>query len=471
MKSEAMVSVSRQLARWALGLRFQDLPAEVRHEAKRALVDTVGCALGGFGCDAHRIAERTLRELGGHAEATVIGTGERTSLLNAAVLNGIMVRYLDYNDVYVVPVGRMVAGGHLSEVIPGALAVAERTHASGAELLASIVAGYELSARMLHACRDIPFANRGWNTDSRGAVVMPIIAGRLLGLTEEQITHAVGISTSTGMILGILDTDDEPNTLAKNFRFPSATHRALMSVFLAKNGFTGPERVLEGQRGFVEAVFQGDYRLDVLTADQEFHMPANRYKPFAAESTAHGHLSSTLHLVKEHDLKPRDIESVVVRAGTRGIAHTGDAAKRHPRDKETADHSSWYLTAVAIMDREVSPRQYSPGRYADPQVEALMQRVSLEALEEFDRTPMAGETEIRTRDGRTLKHRVLHPKGTAQNAMTDEELSAKFVDMAQVHFSAAHIQRLLEMLWSFDGEKDAAALLPLLAFAHKEEQR
>src|SRR3954470_7904720 len=146
MKNESTVSVSRQLARWALDLSYADLPADVRHEAKRALVDTLGCAIGGFGCDAHRIAERTLRELGGTADATVIGTGERTSCLNAAVLNGIMVRYLDYNDVYVVPVGTMVAGGHLGEVIPGAMALAERGRIDGLRFLASIVVGYELSA-------------------------------------------------------------------------------------------------------------------------------------------------------------------------------------------------------------------------------------------------------------------------------------------------------------------------------------
>ncbi len=452
------------MARWALGLDFRSLPAAIQHESKRALVDTIGCALGGFGCDAHRIAERTLKKLDGAADATVIGTGARMSCLNAAVLNGIMVRYLDYNDIYVVPVGTMVAGGHLGEVIPGALALAERGHVNGEKFLASVVAGYELSARMLHACVKIPFANRGWNTDSRGAVVMPMVASMLLGLTEDQAVNAVGVSAATGMILGILDTDEEANTLAKNFRFPSATHRALMSAFLAQEGFTGPERVMEGQRGFIEAVFQGDYDPAKLTGEQPFYLTDNRYKPYAAESTAHGHLASTLHLVTHHDLKPSDIESVKVRAGTRGIAHTGDAAKRHPRDKETADHSSWYLTAVAILDREVSPRQYSPARYVDPEVESLMQRITLEVKTEFDKIPMAGETEIRTRDGRTLVHQVLHPKGTKGNVMSDADINAKFRDMASVHMSTPRIDRLLETLWSADRLDDVGKLLPLLAF-------
>jgi 2-methylcitrate dehydratase len=460
------LSVSRKMVRWANVLRFDRLPAEIQHESRRALVDSIGCAIGGYGCDAHLIAQRVLNKLGGAIEATVIGAGVKTSVMNAAVLNGIMLRYLDYNDVYVVPVGNMVAGGHLGEVIPGALAVAEHRHIGGKEFLATIVAGYELSARMLHACKEIPFANRGWNTDSRGAVVMPILAGRLMGLTEEQTVNAVGISASTGMILGILDTDDEANTLAKNFRFPSATHRALFSAYLAEEGFTGPERVLEGQRGFVEAVFQGDYKIETLTSSEEpFHILDNRYKSFAAESTAHGHLSATLHLVKTHDLKASDIEAVTVRAGSRGIAHTGDAAKRHPMDKETADHSSWYLTAVAIMDREVSPRQYSRERYTDPAVETLMSKITLEVASEFDKQPMAGETVIRTRSGATLTHRVLHPKGTRENRMSDEDINNKFRDMAKVHMSDARIDQLLDQLWNTDQQDDMAALAPLLAFS------
>ena len=110
------MSVSREMVRWARRLAFNRLPAEIVHEAKRALVDAVGCAIGGYDCDARVIAQRVLAKLGGPAESTVIGNGWRTSALNAAVLNGIMLRYLDYNDVYVVTVGKGVAGGHLSEI-------------------------------------------------------------------------------------------------------------------------------------------------------------------------------------------------------------------------------------------------------------------------------------------------------------------------------------------------------------------
>jgi 2-methylcitrate dehydratase len=459
------MSVSREMVRWARRLTFEGLPSEIIHEAKRALVDSVGCAIGGYDCDARIIAQRVLQKLGGPVESTVIGNGWRTSALNAAVLNGIMLRYLDYNDVYVVTVGKGVAGGHLSEIIPGALALAEQHHVDGKRLLSAIVAGYELQARMLHACSSASFAQRGWNTDSRGAVVMPIVAGLLMGLTEDQMVNAVGISASTGMILGILDTDEEANTLAKNFRFPSATHRALMATYLAQEGFTGPERVIEGQRGFVEAVFQGDYDTNVLTTDDgRFNLPNNRYKGMAAESTAHGHVSATLHLVSTHDLKPQDIEAVTVRAGTRSIAHTGDAAKRHPTDKETADHSAWYLTAMAILEREVGPRQYSKDKYADPGVEAMMARVNLEVAKEFDVTPMGGETVIRLRDGRTLRHRVLHPKGTRENPLSDSEIEGKLRDMAKPYLKAPAVDRLVESLWNVEQYPDMSSLMPGLVW-------
>jgi 2-methylcitrate dehydratase len=119
---------------------------------------------------------------------------------------------------------------------------------------------------------------------------------------------------------------------------------------------------------------------------------------------------------------------------------------------------------MAIMEREVGPRQYSKEKYADPKVEALMARISLEVSKEFDAYPMGGEVEIATRDGRTLKHRVLHPKGTQQNPLSDAELDAKFRDMASTYMKAGTVDRLLEALWNIDRSPDVSTLLPLLVW-------
>lgn len=459
------MSVSRQMAWWALDLTYDKLPPEVVHEAKRALVDTIGCALGGYESDARVIAERALQRLGGVAECTIVGGGQKVSCLSATLINGIMVRYLDYNDTYSIAIKNTQVGSHSSEIIPGALALAERNHVSGRDFLASLVVGYELCGRMVAGCREIPFAERGWNTDTRGAFVMPIVAGKLLGLTEDQVVNAVGISGAHGSVLGVLDAPREPYTMAKNTRFPLAAYGGLLAAFLAQEGFTGPERVLEGQRGFVEAVFQGDYDLEVLTRnDGYFRILDNRYKMFAAENTTQGHISCTLHLIRTHRLKPEDIDVVYVRAGSRAIAHTGDPSKRRPHNKETADHSSWYLTAVAILEAEVGPRQYRPEMYTDPRVLALVDRIHLEALPEFDRTPTAGEVEIRTKSGRSFTHRVLHAKGTVENPMSDTELERKFRDVAAMVLTDGRTDQLLDQLWHVDCLPDLSTLPPLFVF-------
>jgi 2-methylcitrate dehydratase len=453
------------MARWALDLTYGKLPPEVVHEAKRAIVDTIGCALGGYESDARRIAERVLQRLGGVSECTIVGGGQKVSCLAATLINGIMVRYLDFNDTYSIPIKNTQVGSHSSEIIPGALALAERNRVSGRDFLASVVVGYELCGRMIAGCCEIPFAERGWNTDTRGAFVMPIVAGKLLGLTEDQVVNAVGISGAHGGVLGVLDAPREPYTMAKNTRFPLAAYGGLLAAFLAQEGFTGPERVLEGQRGFVEAIFQGDYNLEVLTRNNgHFRILDNRYKMFAAENTTQGHISCTLHLVRTHHLKPEDIDVVYVRAGSRAIAHTGDPAKRRPHNKETADHSSWYLTAVAIREGEVGPRQYRPEMYTDPCVLALIDRIHLEAVPEFDGSPAAGEVEIRTKSGQSFTHRVLHPKGTPQDPMSDADLERKFRDLAEVHIPGGRIDRLLEQFWSLDRIPDISTLPPLFAF-------
>lgn len=130
-KGEKSITIAREICKYALGLRFEDLPKEVIHEAKRAVLDTLGCAIGAYQGDASKIIRSLVKELGGPKESTVIGSGLRTSCLNATLANGVMVRYLDFSDAYQVNCGPLTSGGHPGEVIPAALALGEREHSSG----------------------------------------------------------------------------------------------------------------------------------------------------------------------------------------------------------------------------------------------------------------------------------------------------------------------------------------------------
>ena len=222
------------------------------HQTKRVLLDTLGCAIGGYDSEAREAIEAYIKESGHPGEATVFGSGLRTSCLNATLANGAMVRYLDYNDTAFILQGETYRTGyHPSEVIPPILALGERQHLAGKEVIAAIVAGYDLSLSFLEAVTGPGMEKKGWNGDTRGAYIMPLIAGKILGLNETQMENAVGISGSCHAVLGILDTPAEEYTMTKNIRFPTMSYGGIMAALLARKGFTGPTTIIEGHDGFV----------------------------------------------------------------------------------------------------------------------------------------------------------------------------------------------------------------------------
>jgi len=450
------MTIAGDLARFSRGPVFDELPREVVHEVKRAVLDALGCAIGAYRGEPAQIMMQVAEDLGGREEATLIGSGTRTSCLNASLVNGVMVRYLDFNDTYLIPVGVHVLGNHPGELIPAALALSESRGLPGKALVRAIAMGYEISARFNDSCANVnsefpTIEAKGWNADSRGAFVMPLVLGSMLGLSEAQLEHAIGINGSHNMILGILDASGEEYSMTKNLRFPRAAHSALISVLMAKRGYTGPTRVLEGNKGFIDVVMRGDFDARSLTEPVgRFKILDTIYKAVAADASTHGHVNATLDLVKEFNIQPEDVEQVVVKAGSRCVEHTGDMVKKYPRTKESADHSSYYLTAIAILDRKVGPDQYTPEKWNDPRAVSLIDKVIFEADPELDKFGRAGVSIIKTRGGKIYEKRIEYPKGDPRNPMTDEELQEKFRDMASPHLSQGRISEFIECVFALD---------------------
>src|SRR5512139_3342984 len=146
-----LMTIARDLAKYALGIKYEDLPKEVIHEAKKVVLDAVGCAIGAFPSQTSKIIQNIIKELGGPKESTVIGSGLRTSCLNALLANSVMVRYLDFNDGYLKIVGSRTSGSHPSDMLSSILALSERQHSNGRAVIEAIVTGYELSARFMDA--------------------------------------------------------------------------------------------------------------------------------------------------------------------------------------------------------------------------------------------------------------------------------------------------------------------------------
>jgi 2-methylcitrate dehydratase len=462
------MTVAGKLAKYAGALTFEDLPSEVVHQTKRVLIDALGCCIGAFEAEASKIVHSLVEDLGGPAESTVIGSGLKTSCLDATLVNGLMVRYLDYNDLYVIPAGKWYVGVHPSDSIPGILAVGERVNSSGKDVITAIALSYELSARFCQGATNPPLSKLGWNEDTRGIYTTPLVAGKLLNLTEEQLENAVGISGCHGMILGILDTAAEEYSMTKNIRYPFAAHGGILAALLAKRGFTGPTTVIEGSDGFNETVMRGSFDLEkIMDLDGPFYIMDTGFKALCAVGAVQGHLNATVELVNRHDVKPEDVDRVRIIAGTRPIEHTGDPAKKYPTNKETADHSSYYLTAIAIVDRTVGPEQYQPWKYKDPNVLQLIDRITLEIDPEMDKLPRSGMSEITTKDGKRYTSRIDYPKGDPKNSMSDRELEDKFKSMASKFMSVKQMQKVIETIYQLEGLDNVGNLMTHLIFEGK----
>jgi len=460
------MSLARELAKSVKDLTFKDLPPDVIHQTKRLLLDTLGCAIGGYHSEASKIIQEVIKESRDAGEATIFGSGIRTSCLNATLANGAMVRYLDYNDTAFILEGETYRTGyHPSEVIPPILALSERQHLSGKGVITAINVGYDLSIAFLEGVRGVGMEKKGWNGDTRGAYIMPLVAGHILGLNEEQMENAVGIAGSCHAVFGILDTPAEEYTMTKNIRFPTMSYASILAALLSQKGFTGPASMIEGHDGFIEVVMDGAYDIGKLLAFKgKFSIRDTCIKSIIADFSSHGHLTATLNLVRDHDIKPEDISQIRITTSQRCAEHTGDPVKKYPKNKETADHSSYYLTAIAVIDREIGPDQFTPEKYRDPRVLELIDKVTLTGDPSLDKARPAGISEIITKDGQKYRLRVDHPRGHARNPMTDEEIIDKFKSMVSAHMEENHMKQTIEAVFELENMDDIGKLTELMCF-------
>jgi 2-methylcitrate dehydratase len=437
-------SVAYQFARYALALDYELLPQEVVHQAKRCVLDGLGCAIGGYQAPGRPMCEAVIRELGGPEEATVFGSGLRTSVLNATLANCFLLRFLDYND--------FGGGNHNSDAIPSILAVSERQKKGGKEFLTSLVISYELGARVIASVAGgaAGWGEKGWTADSRGGFSMPPALGKLMGCNEDQIANAIGICGSRSYPLGVLDSNREENTMTKNLRFGWVTYDAILSCMLAQKGFTGPVRVVEGDSGLNQVILRGEMDLERLVDFSGWRILGTRFKSLCTNRTTHGHIHATLALVKEHDLRPEEIASVKIRVGLKESRHTTALPKKYPRNAESADHSTFYGNALAIKERHFGPSSAEPEKFTDPVVLDLIEKITVEHDPSLPDRGHQGISEITTKDGRRLIKHVVTPHGLDDDPLSDAELEEKFKEMATRQMSEKQIRKLIDTVWHLE---------------------
>ncbi len=450
-------TITATMSRWAAGLEYGQIGKRAIHEAKRYLLDSLGCALGGYRQEDALHALDVLDEIAGPGAATILGSGKKTDVVSASLANALMVRVMDYNDIY-----WQQDPSHPSDIIPAALACCERQGTGGKELIVGIVLGHEFEMRLCEAA--FPgIRERGWHHATLTAFVAPMVAGRSLRLPWEKIQHAIGISASHHCTLGAVTAGKL--TMMKNTVDPMATKAGVMAALLAEKGYSGPEHVIDGKEGLVHCMGP-EWKLEVLVdgLGKSWRIERCGMKAFPTEALTHAPISAVLKLVQEHNLQPDDIEKVHIRSLARAADILADPSKYDPRTKETADHSLPYVIAAAIVDRQVTPAQFEPDKIMDPRIRGQLEKVAVTAdpdieaaFPELQRVIVT----IATTAGAELTEQLDYPKGDPRNPLTDQEIEEKFDALAAPVLSDGARKRLKDAVWKLEKLDSVSALMDM----------
>lgn len=451
-------TVTAKMSQWAAALEFAHLPADAVYQAKRFLLDSIGCALGGFQQHDVQIALDVLDEIAGPGRATVIGTGKLMDPVSAALANALMIRCMDYNDIY-----WKQDPSHPSDIFPAAIACCERARTGGKELIVGLVLGHEFEMRLCEAA--FPgIRERGWHHATLTAFVSPIVAGRALHLTWEQIQHAIGISASRHCTLGAVTAGKL--TMMKNTVDPMAAQSGVLAALLAEKGYSGPEHVIDGKEGLTH-VFGPDWKLHLLTEGlgESWRITQCGMKAFPTEALTHTPISAVLDLVKTNDLHPDQVQKIQIRSLARAADILSDPSKYDPHTKETADHSLPYVIAAALVDRQVTPSQFTMEKIMDHKIREQLNKVEVVADPEIEKVFPALQrviVHIDTTDGRSFSKQLDYPKGDPRNPLTDLEIEEKFASLADGVLSTGAQKRVKEAVWNLEHVDSVSDLMALM---------
>src|SRR5579862_953727 len=451
-------TVSAQMARWAAGLEYRQLSTDAVYQAKRFLLDSIGCALGGYRQHDVKVALEVLDEIAGRGSATVIGTAKRIDPVSASLANSLMIRCMDYNDIY-----WKQDPCHPSDIFPAALACCERAKSDGKELIVGFVLGHEFEMRLCEAA--VPgIRERGWHHATLTAFVSPIVAGRALHLPWEQIQHAIGISASRHCTIGAVTAGKL--TMMKNTVDPLATQSGVLAALLAEKGYTGPEHVIDGKEGLTH-VFRPDWKLNVLTdgLGDSWRITQCGMKAFPTEALTHTPISAVLDLVRNNNIHPDQVTKIQIRSLARAADILSDPSKYEPRTRETADHSLPYVIAAALVDRQVTPAQFEMAKIMDPTIRAQLKKVEVVADPEIEKVFPALQrviVNITTSDGRTFTKQLDYPKGDPRNPLSDAEIEEKFAALAEGVLSKPAQTKLKDAIWNLEKLSSVTKLMALM---------
>lgn len=443
------MTAGQTIAKWVNGLRYEDLPVGTVHEVKRRVIDSLATCLGAYHSHPGRIAREQAQSVSVPARgAGVWGTKHRTTPDLAAFANGAMVRYLDYNDTYL---SREPA--HPSDNLSAAVAVTQAARRTGRDLILAAVIGYELQCRM---CDADSLRRGGWDHVVYGALSTAMLAGRLWGLSEAQLEHALGLAG----VCNIATRQTRTGQISdwKACAFSNAARNGVFAADLARRGLTGPFEILEGPKGLMKQLNVPGLRDLVLSPGGQFMIDRTYIKYWPAEYHSQSAIDACLQLRPQ--VAGREISSILIKSFEAAVSIIGsEPEKLRPTSRETADHSMFYCCAAALVDGDVTLATFDESRLADPRLLNLIDRTTIVEDAELNNGYPKGipnDITITCADGTVATRRVDFPRGHAENPMTDEEVIAKFRRLASGVISDKEADRVLKLCWKLDTLADVS---------------
>lgn len=428
---------------FTLNLNFKDLPADVVDKAKQHLLDSMGCMTGGLKDEGVSVTHKVLEPY-------------MATPWDYAYMATHAIRALDWNDTYL-----SLEPAHPSDNIGALLAVAGEEKTSGKDFITAMVIAYEIQCRF---CDAASLRARGWDHTYYVQIASALACGKLLGLTKEQMRHAVSLAMRK---VPLRQVRAGQLSMAKGNAAAEAVREAVWAVYEAAFGATGPSAIIQGEFGMVFQV-TGALRLEAFEGfGKNFKLPATYIKLYPVEYHAQAVVELALRLRRSGYIKnPDDIEALYIHSYEQALGIIGGKEKRRPETKESADHSIYYILAVALLDREMTLAQYESSRFSDPKVLELIDKIGDIAVfprfdEAYKRHEFPVEISVKLKnDSRfpTYKARGI-PKGHPRNPMIDKEIEKKFRLLCEDTIQPEEQEEIIKAIKNIEGEIDAGKLI------------
>jgi len=443
-------NITERLAQFVADSRMEDFPTEVIEAGKKCLLDWIGVAFGGMKDPSVKIMIDLMKEMGGKGQASLLGYGVKTNVLNAALINGTMSHALDYDDAH------SGSRSHPSApLIPAVLSVAEWRRQSGSEWIAAFIAGFEVSTR-IGLILGKSYYESGWHATSiLGRFGAAAGAGRLLRLNERQLATAFGLAaTQAGGLRRVF------GTMGKPFHAGKAAMDGILSASLSQRGFTAPEDVLDGKPSFLDMFFrEGESIQTVEGLGKDWQVLKDCFKPYAACLLTHPLMDGLIWIKNQYPIYPHLIEEVHLEVAPLCLSVTDNPS---PKDGLEGKFSLYFCAAVAMLHGQGKNSLFTDEGVQDPLVKDLMGKIKARA------NPALKETEanvkVRLKNGTEFSRDVSFPKGDPRNPLTFDEIEEKFRDLVEPLLPKKRMDQLVEMIHGLESLQDVGKLMKLCRF-------